>query len=70
MGNKDYTPEDIFLLIKRRLVMNGMGIKLIENYGLRKQRDALEKLQSELGRIRTKLDAMLDAAEESLAEAQ
>jgi len=81
MGNRSYTPEDIFSLIDRRLVNRDAGIKLIKNYGLRNQLEVWVEIQKEFGGYSTEvdeivsiisaqLDAMLDAAVEALAEAQ
>jgi hypothetical protein len=70
MSEKIYTADDIFTLIDNQSVVRDMGIKLIENYGYRKQREAVENLQKEFGcysveiekvitRITIQLDEML-----------
>jgi hypothetical protein len=70
MSEKIITAEEIFSMIDNQSINRETGIKLIENYGLRKQREAVESLQKEFGgysseiettitRITAQLDEML-----------
>jgi hypothetical protein len=70
MSEKIYTAEDIYTLIDNKSVTKDVGVKLIENYGYRQQREAIEKLQSEfggysveiedaIGKVNAQLDEML-----------
>ena len=64
------TPENIYTMIDNKSVSKDTGIKLIENYGIRQQQEAIEKLQNEFGgysaeveeaisRISAQLDEMM-----------
>jgi len=43
------TAEEIFTLIESKAVKKEMGIKLIENYGVRQERNVLLELKAEAG---------------------
>jgi len=68
-NNENLTAESIFTLIDNQSVSKEGGIKLIENYGIRKQREFMNSLQEEyptskkimeaIERINNQLDEML-----------
>ena len=43
------TAEEIFTLIQSKAVTKEMGIKLVENYGIRRERNVLLELKAEAG---------------------
>ena len=72
------TAEKVYSLIKNNAISKEVAIKLIENYGLRHERTAIEKLQQEiclpfseemkiiLKRIESKLNEVLEKTVGSL----
>jgi len=68
MSNDNYTPESIFTLIDNKSVSREVGIKLIENYGIRQQGDAVEKLQNELGGYSAEIEAAINRINARLEE--
>jgi hypothetical protein len=46
-NNKNFTAESIFTMIDNQSVSKEGGIKLIENYGIQKQREFMDSLQEE-----------------------
>ncbi|WP_461246528.1 hypothetical protein [Treponema sp. R6D11] len=68
-NNENFTAENIFDMIDNQSVSKDGGVKLIENYGIRKQREIMNSLQEDfpaskkimeaIERINNQLDEML-----------
>jgi len=71
MSDKKMTAEEIYYGIRSDSMTGEMGIKLIENYGIQKQKEFINKLQEEypgysgeievlITEMNNKLDTMLN----------
>ncbi len=60
------TAEKIFMLIDNQSVSQQVGIKLIENYGLRQQQNKLVELQEEYGGYTTEIENAIHQINEKL----
>ena len=68
MTDKIITAEEIYALIENKEISKELGINLIHNYGLRKQREFMEKLKEEYSGNSIEIEGRIKIMSEKLDE--
>jgi predicted phage tail protein len=68
MQVENMTAEDIFTLIDNQSVNKEVGVKLIENYGIKQKQKELVELQEKYGGYTDEIEKALDSMNKKLDE--